>query len=254
MAGDPMVASALHSMATSLEYQHALAQPADLQAWRLSLGEFGRSDDARRILNVMVAAVGLVLSLPLMLLVAALIKLTSRGPACYTQTRVGLDRRALSPASGNARRHRDLGGKPFTIYKFRTMYAERCDAAGQVWAQRDDPRVTPIGHVLRRYRLDELPQLINVLLGDMNIVGPRPEQTEIFAHLRTQIRNYHERQRVLPGITGWAQTNHCYDRTLEDVRHKLALDLAYLNRRSVLEDLKIMARTVPVMVGKRGAW
>jgi lipopolysaccharide/colanic/teichoic acid biosynthesis glycosyltransferase len=211
-----------------------------------------RIDQGRRMLNVIVAALGLLLSLPLMLVIAALVKLTSRGSILYTQTRVGLERRTLG--HGNTRRHRDLGGKPFTMYKFRTMYAEQCDAAGQVWAQRDDPRVTPIGRVLRKYRLDELPQFINVLEGDMNIVGPRPEQPEIFATLRKQIPIYHERQRVLPGITGWAQINHCYDRTIADVHRKLALDLEYLNQRTLLKDLTIMLRTVPVMLAQRGGW
>ena len=115
-------------------------------------------------------------------------------------------------------------------------------------------RVTPIGRVLRTYRLDEVPQLWNVLRGDMNVVGPRPEQPQIFAHLRTQIEHYADRQRVRPGITGWAQINHCYDRSVGDVRRKVAYDLEYLARHSVLEDLKIMVRTVPVVVFKRGAW
>lgn len=241
-------------MATSLAYQQVPPQTTDLQAWIPRPWELARRDNGRRMLNVAVAALGLVLSLPLMLVIAAVIKLTSRGAVFYRQTRVGLERRTPSPPRSDTRRRRDLGGKPFTIYKFRTMYAEQCDAGRQVWAQRDDPRVTPIGRVLRKYRLDELPQLINVLLGDMNIVGPRPEQPEIFSTLRKRIRNYAERQHVLPGITGWAQINHCYDRTIADVRRKLALDLAYLKRRSPLEDLKIMLRTVPVMVGRRGGW
>jgi lipopolysaccharide/colanic/teichoic acid biosynthesis glycosyltransferase len=212
-----------------------------------------REQSARRLLNVAVAAAGLVLAAPLMLVIAALIKLTSRGPVLFTQTRVGLDRRALSNAGGNTRRHLDVGGRPFTMYKFRTMRpADSRDK--QVWAQPDDARVTPVGRVLRKFRLDELPQLFNVLRGDMNIVGPRPEQPTIFVYLREQIEGYQRRQRVRPGITGWAQINQGYDTSVEDVRRKVRYDLDYIRRQSALEDLRIMARTLPVMVMRRGGW
>ena len=117
-----------------------------------------------------------------------------------------------------------------------------------------DPRVTSIGRILRLYRLDEIPQLINVLNGDMNVVGPRPEQPAIFARLRQEIDGYQDRQRVPPGITGWAQVNQSYDRSVEDVKRKVALDLEYIERRTVVEDMKIMLRTFPVIAGKRGAW
>jgi lipopolysaccharide/colanic/teichoic acid biosynthesis glycosyltransferase len=124
----------------------------------------------------------------------------------------------------------------------------------EVWAQPDDPRVTAIGRILRKYRLDELPQLWNVMRGDMNIVGPRPEQPAIFVKLRDQIDGYGARQQVRPGITGWAQVNHNYDQCLEDVRRKVSFDLEYIARRSLATDLKIMALTVPVMVFRKGAW
>ena len=124
----------------------------------------------------------------------------------------------------------------------------------EVWASPDDPRVTAVGRILRLYRLDELPQLVNVLRGEMNVVGPRPEQPTIFARLRTQVDRYEQRQRVRPGITGWAQVNHHYDRSLEDVRRKLQLDLEYISRQSVLEDVKILIRTPLVMLGTKGAW
>ena len=207
----------------------------------------------RRSLNFTVAAVGLVLAGPVMLVIAALIKITSRGPAIYTQSRVGVDRRQMGE-SGNHRRRQDLGGRPFTIYKFRTMRASRTAAEAQVWARPDDPRVTIVGRFLRKYRLDELPQLLNVLRGDMNIVGPRPEQPRIFQHLRTEIAGYHHRQRVLPGITGWAQINHHYDASVEDVKRKVAYDLEYIARCSAIEDFKIMLRTLPVIAFKKGAW
>jgi lipopolysaccharide/colanic/teichoic acid biosynthesis glycosyltransferase len=111
-----------------------------------------------------------------------------------------------------------------------------------------------VGRILRLYRLDELPQLMNVLRGDMDIVGPRPEQPAIFSRLRDQIPRYQERQRVRPGITGWAQINQHYDSTIEDVRKKLAFDLEYISRRSMREDLRIMLRTLPVVAGGFGGW
>jgi len=212
------------------------------------------SETLRRALNVSVAAVGIILTAPLMAAIALLIKVTSRGPVLYSQTRVGLDRRAQGQPAGNNRRDTDCGGKPFTIYKFRTMTRNGDGRDGEVWALPDDPRVTPLGRILRLYRLDELPQLINVLRGDMNVVGPRPEQPTIFARLRQQIERYHERQRVRPGITGWAQVNLRYDTSLDSVRKKIDYDLEYLARQSVLEDLRIMLRTLPVIIFKRGAW
>ncbi len=210
-------------------------------------------DACRRLLNVVIATVVLVLALPLMVIIAVLIKITSRGPVLFTQRRVGLDRRDLRNAGGNFRRHADSGGLTFTMYKFRTMQVS-VEAAPEVWAQRDDPRVTAVGRVLRKFRLDELPQLWNVLVGDMNIVGPRPEQPTIFASLREQILEYSRRQCVLPGITGWAQINRAYDSSVDDVREKLTYDLEYIRHRSPLEDLKIMLLTPAVMLGRRGGW
>lgn len=242
-------------MSTLIEYRTAQTPQPRVRP-TLSLLQFrprDRERPGRRLLNVLVAAVGLVLAAPLMLLIAALIKLTSRGPVLFTQTRVGLDRRALSNAGGNTRRHTDVGGRPFTMYKFRTMRpADPRDP--QVWAQPDDARVTPIGRVLRKLRLDELPQLFNVLRGDMNIVGPRPEQPTIFVYLREQIEGYQRRQRVRPGITGWAQINQGYDTSVDDVRRKVRYDLEYIRRQSALEDVRIMARTLPVMLMRRGGW
>jgi lipopolysaccharide/colanic/teichoic acid biosynthesis glycosyltransferase len=124
----------------------------------------------------------------------------------------------------------------------------------QVWAAPDDNRVTRVGRYLRSSRLDELPQLFSVLKGDMNIVGPRPEQPEIFVELRELVEGYQRRQRVLPGITGLAQITLTYDRCVEDVRNKVRCDLDYIRRQSVLEDLKIMLLTLPVMLGRRGGW
>ena len=208
----------------------------------------------RRGLNIVLALLALILVFPLLLLIAVLVWVTSPGPVLYTQVRVGLDRRAPADPNQNQRRERDIGGVPFTIYKFRTMRVDAEHGSGAVWAQQSDPRVTSIGRLLRQYRLDELPQLLNVLRGEMNIVGPRPERPTIFAELREHIAEYPLRQRAKPGITGLAQINHHYDRSLEDVRTKVHYDLEYIRRQSVAEDFRIMLKTVPVILLRRGGW
>lgn len=205
---------------------------------------------ARRILNVLIAVVGIILTLPLMALITIALKLTSPGPLLFIQTRIGLDRRSHPRREAEG----DQGGVPFRMYKFRTMQVRPAGEDPQVWARPDDCRITAIGRMLRKTRLDELPQLFNVLLGDMNVVGPRPEQPAIFARLRRQIHAYTARQRTRPGITGLAQISQCYDRDLEDVKRKVEFDLRYLRRQSVLEDLRIMLLTFPVMLGRRGGW
>jgi lipopolysaccharide/colanic/teichoic acid biosynthesis glycosyltransferase len=175
--------------------------------------------------NFVLALLAVIALFLVFLLVGLVVKLSSRGPVFYTQERVGLDRRSLGRADLNHRRKSDLGGEPFTIYKFRTMRVDAERESGAVWAQQDDPRVTPVGRFLGQYRLDELPQLLNVLRGEMNIVGPRPERPSIFAELRGHIAEYPLRQRAKPGITGLAQINHHYDRSLDDVRRKVHFDL-----------------------------
>ena len=210
-----------------------------------------RREGLRRLINVVIAAVAVILTAPIMLAVALLVKLSSPGPVIYRQPRVGLDRRQATRRRTDDRRRRDYGGRIFTIYKFRTMRSDS-DVTGQVWAAKDDPRITPIGRFLRASRLDELPQLFNVLKGDMNIVGPRPEQPKIFQELCEELGHYRARQQVLPGITGLAQVKLGYDQTLDDVRKKVDLDLEYIRRRSPVEDLMIMAQTMPVMVFRRG--
>jgi lipopolysaccharide/colanic/teichoic acid biosynthesis glycosyltransferase len=207
----------------------------------------------RRLLNVLAASLLIVLTSPLMLVVAILVKLTSRGPVIYTQTRVGLDRRAGRSPRHDSRRRDDIGGAPFTIFKFRTMRVD-AEKHGVQWAKSDDDRCTPVGRVLRQFRLDELPQLFNVLRGDMNLVGPRPERPTIFAELRKQIPEYQKRQLARPGITGWAQVNQSYDQDLEDVKRKVQYDIDYIRRQSLAEDFKIMVKTVPVILFRRGGW
>jgi len=214
----------------------------------------GRAERLSRALNVTLAVTALILLSPLMLIIAVLVKCTSRGPVFYTQTRVGIDRRGGAARVPHHRRIQDLGGQIFTIYKFRTMHVNAEHLSGAVWATQEDPRVTFIGRLLRKYRLDELPQLINVVNGDMNIVGPRPERPSLFARLRVEVDGYALRQRAKPGITGLAQINQHYDACLEDVRNKVRYDLEYIERWSLWEDVKIMLKTVPVMLFRRGGW
>jgi lipopolysaccharide/colanic/teichoic acid biosynthesis glycosyltransferase len=218
--------------------------PADLPAMEST---------GRRLLNVAIAFLTLLLIAPFLLVIAVLVRLSSRGPIIFTQTRVGIDRRGYRSGGGDSRRKVDYGGRPFRMYKFRTMRPNP-DAELQIWADPNDRRVTALGRVLRKYRIDELPQLVNVLKGEMNVVGPRPEQPKIFNSLNREISGYARRQRVLPGITGWAQINQHYDRCIEDVKRKLAYDLEYIERQSSWQDLIILLRTIPVVLTKRGAW
>ncbi len=178
----------------------------------------------KRVFDVMISAVGLVLTAPLIGLIAAAIWLRNRGAVFYSQVRVG------------------QGGRPFILYKFRTMRKD-AEANGSAWAQPDDPRATPIGRFLRRSRLDELPQLWNILRGDMSVVGPRPERPEFVAPLSAVIPFYEERHLNKPGLTGWAQINYPYGSSLADARRKLQLDLYYIKHTSLELDLVILLRT-----------
>jgi len=211
-------------------------------------------EEGRRWLNIAVAVLGLLFLSPLMLLIGFLIKLTSPGPIFYTQIRVGQDRRRPREADQNARRQIDVGGLPFRIYKFRTMRVDAERETGVVWASQNDPRVTFIGRVLRKTRLDELPQLFNVIRGDMNIVGPRPERPAIFATLRKEIDSYELRQRAKPGITGLAQIHLTYDTDIDHVRQKVTYDLRYVEDNGLIQDLHIMLRTIPVVLFRKTGW
>jgi lipopolysaccharide/colanic/teichoic acid biosynthesis glycosyltransferase len=213
-----------------------------------------RSERVTRVFNVVIASAMLIAAAPVMLLAALAVRLSSKGPIFYMQERVGLDRRWNRTHALNERRRENLGGVPFTIYKFRSMRVD-AEVNGQaVWAQKNDDRVTGVGKVLRASRIDELPQLLNVLKGDMNIVGPRPERPSIFVRLREQIPEYPVRQRVKPGITGLAQVSNPYDQTIDDVRRKVMFDMEYMRRQSLFEDLRIMLKTVPVMLLRIGGW
>ena len=178
---------------------------------------------------------GLATSLPLLLIVAVLIKLDSRGPALYRQERVGFE------------------GKTFTLYKFRSMRRDAELAGVPEWASIDDPRTTRIGRFIRFTRIDELPQLFNVLRGDMSIIGPRPERPYFVNRLATEIPFYSARHCVKPGITGWAQVNAPYGASTEDTRTKLRYDLYYIKHCSFRLDVLILLRTIRVIVLQEGA-
>ena len=211
-----------------------------------------RSEALNRAVNVAIAGTAIVALAPLFVAAAVAVKLTSRGPIFYSQTRVGEDRRWRQKGEQQMydRRATDLGGRAFAIYKFRSMYIDAEARSGAVWATKGDPRITPLGRFMRKCRIDELPQFINVLMGDMNIVGPRPERPSIFERLRSDIPDYPIRQMAKPGITGWAQINQCPDLCLDDVRRKVHYDIEYLQRQGLVEDVRIMAKTVPVVLFK----
>ena len=213
-----------------------------------------RHERLSRVLNFTLAALALIAASPLLLLLAIAVRLTSRGPILYAQTRVGLDRRWRSTLALHERRLEDLGGQVFTIYKFRTMRVDAERGSGAVWAQVNDPRVTKLGKYMRMLRLDEIPQFWNVLLGDMNIVGPRPERPSIVSRLREDIPEYQCRHRVKPGITGLAQINQNYDACIDDVRSKVGWDIRYIREQGIWIDLKILLLTVPSVLLRYRGW
>ena len=213
-----------------------------------------RDERLSRALNLAIATMALLVSSPVLVLLAIAVKITSRGPILYAQTRVGLDRRWRSTLALHERRLEDLGGQVFTIYKFRTMRVDAERGSGAVWAQENDPRVTRLGKYMRMLRLDEIPQFWNVLLGDMNIVGPRPERPSIVSRLREDIPEYQARHRVKPGITGLAQINQNYDACIDDVRSKVRWDLQYITVQSVWVDLSICLKTVPSVLLRYRGW
>ncbi len=201
-----------------------------------------------RAANFIVTIVALIILLPFIMVIAVAVRLDSRGPIIYRQLRVGLDRRGrLDVRDSTGRRVNDLGGRPFMIYKFRTMPVDAEFDSGPVWARTDDDRATRVGRILRKTRLDEIPQFWNVLKGDMAVVGPRPERPNFVLELQREIDGYRLRNRVKPGITGWAQVNRGTDQTVEDVREKVDFDIEYVRRRSLWFDLMIMLKTLPVM-------
>lgn len=194
---------------------------------------FGRI--MKRSADVALSLVGIILVLPLLPFVALGIKVTSPGPILFRQVRVG------------------QGDRPFVLYKFRSMRADAEKASGAVWAQKDDPRVTRFGKFLRTSRLDELPQLYNVLRGDMSLVGPRPERPEFVDKLKEVIPYYSERHFVKPGVTGWAQVKYPYGASVDDAIEKLRYDLYYIKNMSMLLDIIIVLETIKVVLFGRGS-
>jgi exopolysaccharide biosynthesis polyprenyl glycosylphosphotransferase len=188
----------------------------------------------KRAIDILISVIVLLPGLPFLLLIALGIRLDTPGPILYVQPRIG------------------RGGRTFTLYKFRSMVHEAEVGTGPIWAEKDDPRITRFGRFMRKLHLDELPQFINVLKGDMSLVGPRPERPSFVEQFRQTIPLYERRLNVKPGITGWAQVKHKYDESLTDVMDKLRYDLFYLENMSLALDLKIILSTVGVILSGKG--
>ncbi|OQX95425.1 undecaprenyl-phosphate glucose phosphotransferase [candidate division KSB1 bacterium 4572_119] len=188
----------------------------------------------KRLIDIVASLIVLVLFSPFWFLIAAAIKIESRGPVFFKQKRIGLNERV------------------FKIYKFRSMVDKAEKSTGPVWAGENDPRITFIGNILRKLRIDEIPQFINVLFNDMSLVGPRPERPYFVNRLKNEIPFYSRRHRMKPGITGWAQIKGGYDTTIKNVKKKLQYDLFYLENMSLRMDLKIIIRTIYTMIAGRG--
>jgi len=188
----------------------------------------------RSVVHRLVALVGAIVCLPLALLTAILIKLESSGPVFYRQERVG------------------KGGRVFTLVKFRSMRTD-AEVDGPVWASKTDSRTTRVGRIIRKIRVDEIPQFWNILHGDMNFVGPRPERPHFVSQLAQEIPYYHQRHLIAPGLTGWAQIKYPYGASIEDARQKLQYDLFYIKNQSLILDAIIMFETVKIILFGRGA-
>ncbi|MCP9452169.1 MAG: TIGR03013 family PEP-CTERM/XrtA system glycosyltransferase [Nitrospira sp.] len=188
----------------------------------------------KRTVDLLVSSMGLLVLAPLLCVIAILIKLDSPGPIFYRQMRVG------------------LGGQPFMMWKFRSMYQE-AERQGPRWAEKNDARVSRVGRILRKYRLDEIPQLYNIIRGEMSLVGPRPERPVFVNELRTIIPYYDIRHTVRPGLTGWAQTQYQYGASAEDAHIKLQYDLYYVKNMTLALDFRIMIETIRVVLLGEGA-
>ncbi len=208
------------------------------QQWLMDVDGFSLLEDSvnfklKRIFDFLLSTILGVFCLPLILVIAILVRVDSSGGAFYKQSRVG------------------LRGKTFNLYKFRTMYAD-AEKQGPQWTSRDDPRITRVGHFLRRTRLDELPQIYNVLLGQMSFIGPRPERPEFVIELEQQIPYYDLRHLIKPGITGWAQVMFEYGASVEDAKEKLQYDLFYIKNQSILLDSIILLKTLRIVISAVG--
>lgn len=220
------------------EYTGKIAVENLRPSWLLFSEGFSKSRAllaTRRVLDVVWSAVGLVIGAPIMLLIAGLTKVMSPGPVLYHQERVGLN------------------GRRFFVHKFRTMREDAEAETGPVWSHHDDPRITRLGAILRRTRLDELPQLWNILKGEMSVVGPRPERPEFVGELTALIPYYGQRHVVKPGLTGWAQVRYTYGASVEDAVQKLQYDLYYIKNMSIALDIVIVLKTIKTVILRRGA-
>ncbi len=188
----------------------------------------------KRFLDIVISFLILLVTLPITIITAILIKLDSKGPVFFKQERTGLN------------------GKNFYVYKFRSMVKDAEKKSGPVWSQKNDPRVTRVGAFIRKVRIDEIPQMINVLKGEMSLVGPRPERPYFVEKLSKEFPLYKRRLKVRPGVTGWAQVKHKYDETLDDVKTKLRFDLFYIENMSLRMDFKILFRTIFVVLFGKG--
>ena len=194
-----------------------------------------RFQEFKRAFDLTLSFLGLLFALPILVVAGLFIKLASPGPVFFRQTRVG------------------KGGTHFTIYKLRTMRVNAEQETGAIWARENDPRLIPLGKWIRKMHLDEIPQLWNVLHGEMSIIGPRPERPEFVKELRAEIPDYEKRLQVKPGITGLAQVWHKYDETIQDVRKKVKYDLLYIKKMCLWVDMRILANTVVVVLTGKGA-
>jgi len=202
----------------------------------MSIGLFRKTYTlSKRGIDITGSVSALIIFSPILLLTALWIKLTSKGPVFYTQTRVGKD------------------GQYFEIFKFRTMRVDAEKATGPVWASKNDVRLLPAGKFIRKAHIDEIPQFVNCLKGDMSIIGPRPERPIFVERFKEEIPDYTKRLNVKPGITGLAQVRHRYDETIDDVRKKIKYDLLYIKKMCLWTDVLILARTVRVVFTGEGA-
>jgi len=220
------------------EYTGKIAIENLRPSWLIFSGGFKKTRvllAAKRVLDIVAAAIGLLLLSPILLIVGVMVRLTSKGPALYHQERVG------------------QAGRVFTVHKFRSMRQDAEAGTGAVWATAKDSRVTPIGNFLRRTRLDEVPQLWNVLVGDMAMVGPRPERPEFVGQLTEKIPFYGLRHSVRPGVTGWAQVRYTYGASVEDSMEKLQYDLFYIKHMTIAFDLFVLFSTVKTVILRRGS-